>query len=136
MPPLSFQVGVKLFLENSEHKFLLLQRSPEKYPEVGEQWDIPGGRIDPGTPLLENLKREVREETALELGGAPMLIAAQDILKPDKHVVRLTYRGEANGTPKLSEEHSKFAWFSPEEMKQMEHLDKYVREILDGGIIK
>ncbi len=60
---MNLQVGVKALLKNSAGKYLLLRRNPEKYPEVGATWDIVGGRIDPGTPLFENLKREVYEET-------------------------------------------------------------------------
>src|SRR3990167_1376930 len=93
---MQLQVGVKAILRNEEGKILLLRRSQAKYPDVkGDVWDIVGGRIEPGTPLLDNLRREIREETGLQLQGVPKLIAAQDILKnPEKHVVRLTYIAE------------------------------------------
>ena len=71
---IELQVGVKLLLENAEGKFLLVRRNIRKYPEVGARWDIVGGRIEAGTPLLENLKREVREETRLSLLEEPRLI--------------------------------------------------------------
>jgi len=53
------QVGVKVILQREDDKVLLLRRNPRKYPEIGPKWDIVGGRIDIGFPLLENLKREV-----------------------------------------------------------------------------
>ena len=88
---MELQVGVKILLKNREGKFLLVRRNPKKYPEVGPKWDIIGGRIIPGTPLLENLQREIKEEVNLDYAGNPALVAAQDILKSaDKHVVRLT----------------------------------------------
>lgn len=128
------QVGVKVALKNREGKYLLLKRSPEKYPEVhrfGDVWDIVGGRIEIGTPLLENLKREVKEETGFELQSEPQLIAAQDILRlAEKHVVRLTYVAEVDGTPQLDEDHSEFGWFTIEEMKHMKDLDIYFTEVL------
>ncbi len=132
---MELQVGVKILLKNKESKFLLLQRNPAKYPEVGAKWDIVGGRINPGLPLLENLKREVMEEAGLEIIGEPKLIIAQDILKTDKHVVRLTYVGEAVGEVKLSEEHSEFRWLSIEEFSKLEPMDKYIKEILDKKLI-
>ncbi len=132
---MELQVGVKILLKNKEGKFLLLQRNPVKYPEVGAKWDIVGGRINPGLPLLENLKREVMEEAGLEIIGDPKLIIAQDILKTDKHVVRLTYIGEAVGEVKLSEEHSEFLWLSLEEFSKLEPMDKYIKEILDKKLI-
>src|SRR3989338_7224600 len=68
---IELQVGVKILLRNNEGKYLLLKRSPEKYPEIGARWDIVGGRIDAGTPLIENLRREVKEETGLEISSEP-----------------------------------------------------------------
>ncbi len=58
---MKLQVGVKALLRNGEGKYLLLRKSPERYPEIGAKWEIVGGRIEPGTPLLENLRREILE---------------------------------------------------------------------------
>jgi 8-oxo-dGTP diphosphatase len=124
------QVGVKAFFRNKDNKYLLLVRSPIKYPDIAKSWDIVGGRIDPGTPLFDNLKREVMEETQLTLEKEPKLIAAQDILRPDKHVVRLTFIGELDGEPILNEDHDEFGWFSKEEMLKLDNLDDFAREVL------
>ncbi len=126
------QVGVKIILKNFEGKVLLLKRNAEKYPGMKNTWDIPGGRIEPGTPLLENLKREIMEETSLVYTGNPILVCAQDILRPDKHVVRLTYSGEISGEPKLDEEHTDYTWVSLNELRTMEGVDEYLREAIDS----
>ncbi len=132
------QVGVKVFLKNKEGKYLLIRRSPVKYPDVKDAWDIVGGRIDPGSPLLENLRREVREETKLEITSEPRLIAAQDIIpNAEKHVVRLSYVAETVGEPELDRsENIEYRWFTVEEMKKQEGLDTYVREILDKKLLQ
>jgi len=93
-------------------------------------WDIVGGRINPGSPLLDNLKREVKEETNLDLTDIPQLVAAQDILLPDKHVVRLTYTAHIQGTPQVSDESLEHQWFSLDEIKQLDNLDKFFKEVL------
>lgn len=80
------QVGVKILLKNKEGRYLLLRRSLEKYPTATGRWDIVGGRIEAGKNLTENLKREIKEETGLELIGEPKLIAAQDIKIGRAHV--------------------------------------------------
>jgi ADP-ribose pyrophosphatase YjhB (NUDIX family) len=131
---MDLQVGVKILLKNTEGKYLLARRSPIKYPEVGAKWDIVGGRIDKGTSLIENLKREVMEETGLEIVGEPKLIAAQDILKTDKHVVRLTYVGQATGEVKLSEEQTEHKWLTLEEISTLEPLDSYFKEVFEKFI--
>jgi ADP-ribose pyrophosphatase YjhB (NUDIX family) len=133
---MELQVGVKILLKNPEGKFLLVRRSPKKYPEVGPRWDIVGGRIDPGTPLLENLKREVKEEIALDLTCEPRLAAAQDILRiSGRHVVRLTYFGTIEGQPVLDEDHDEYKWFGLKEILALpeEELDIYFRELLEKG---
>ncbi|MFC1612303.1 NUDIX domain-containing protein [Patescibacteria group bacterium] len=133
---MELQVGVKAFLKNKEDKYLLLKRSTEKYPEIKEDlWDIVGGRIDAGVPLIEALKREIKEETGLELNSSPDLIAAQDILHvPGRHVVRLTFTGVIDGEPILSDEHSEYGWFTIDEIKQKEGMDKFFKEIISKEI--
>ena len=133
---MELQVGVKALLKNDDGNYLLVRRSSEKYPEVGAKWDIVGGRIEPGSPLLENLKREIKEEVALDLVDEPTLVAAQDILRvPGKHVVRLTYVGTINGEPKLDDDHTEFRWLTLEELKSLDDLDIYVRELLNNNKI-
>jgi 8-oxo-dGTP pyrophosphatase MutT (NUDIX family) len=127
---MELQVGVKILMKNEKGKYLVLLRSAIKYPDAGEQWEIVGGRIDPGSPLLENLKREVKEETGLEITGKPKLIAAQDILKSTKHIVRLTYIGEGSGDVVLSDEHTDFKWLSLEDIKKLDPIDGYLTEVL------
>jgi 8-oxo-dGTP diphosphatase len=129
------QVGVKILLTNGDGRYLLLKRS-EKYGVLGDIWDIPGGRINPGFDLITNLKREIREETSLDYSGTPKLIAAQDILRhAGKHVVRLTYMGgQIEGDPVLDDENTAYMWSSLEEMKKMNDLDQYVKDLLDRGL--
>lgn len=133
---MELQVGVKALLKNSEGKFLLLRRNTDTYRDIKGEWDIVGGRIRPGTPFLENLKREIQEETSLTLQGEPELVAAQDILRvPGKHVIRLTFVGAIEGEPHLNEESAEFAWVSPEELKAESDLDIYVKELIEKKVI-
>ncbi len=131
---MELQVGVKIILQNEEGKYLILHRSKEKY-QIGAGGDIPGGRINPGTSLMTNLKREVMEETGLEIKGEPKLVLAQDILNPNKHIVRLTYSGFADGEVTLSEEHSEYRWLTLDEIKSLKQLDSYSREAFEKFLI-
>ena len=134
---MELQVGVKILLKNKDDKYLMVCRSAEKYPEMGAKWGILGGRINPGTSLMENLKREVMEESGLEISGDPKLISAQDILKLEgKHIVRLTYLGRADGEVKLSDEHTDYKWLSFEEIAKLEPMDRYFKEVLSDLILK
>lgn len=135
---MELQVGVKVLLKNPDGKYLLMRRS--KYESVfQDKWDIPGGRIDAGSSLSENLAREVFEETGLTMTSEPRIIGAQDIFIPQKerHVVRITYVGTAEGEPRLSEEHTEHTWVTLAELKALsaEELDHYVKALLEAGAI-
>lgn len=133
------QVGVKIFLQNKEGKYLLVKRNPAKYGTTSGSWDIVGGRIDVGSKLLENLKREVFEETKLDIEGEPILINAQDIINTDNglHVVRLSYQGKTSGEPILDKiENTEYLWLGLDEMKEMGDLDLFVKEIINKGLIE
>jgi len=131
------QVGVKIFLQNKDNKYLLVKRSQEKYKNTKGCWDIVGGRIEIGSNLIDNLKREVMEETKLEIISKPILVYAQDIIpNEEKHVVRLSYVGKTDGDPVLDiSENVEYKWLTIDEMKNHEDLDIYVKEIINGGLL-
>ncbi|OHA18287.1 MAG: hypothetical protein A2664_02385 [Candidatus Taylorbacteria bacterium RIFCSPHIGHO2_01_FULL_46_22b] len=134
---MTLQVGVKIFLRNPEGKFLLLKRSVA-YGKTKGSWDIVGGRIEAGTGLIENLRREVLEETKLTITSEPKLLYAQDIFVPSKdlHVVRLSFVGDTTGEPVLdTKENTDYKWLSLEELSKQEDLDVYVKEILDKNLL-
>lgn len=134
---MELQVGVKIILQNKEGKYLVILRSADKYPDAGAKWEIAGGRINPGTPLIENLRREVKEETGLEITGEPKLITAQDIFSKikNKQIVRLTYSGFADGEVKLSNEHTDYQWLSREELVKIEPIDPVLKEVFEKFIL-
>lgn len=138
MEEIKLQVGVKIFLRNKEGKFLIVKRNTEKYKGINGEWDIVGGRIEAGTKLLENLKREVREEIGLGILGEPKLLFAQDIIpNRDIHVVRLSYIGDTEGEPVLdTSENVEYKWLTLPDLKLQENLDVYVKEILELDLIK
>ncbi len=132
------QVGVKVLLKNPDSKILIVERSAEKYGNIEGSWDSVGGRINPGSILLENLSREVKEETQLEILNTPVLIAAQDIiLLSDRHIVRLTYTAFTIGEPILdTSENVAYRWLSFEELSKESKLDKYLYQLIQTGILR
>ena len=124
------QVGVKALIERNG-SYLFLRRSAA-FKAGPQKWDIPGGRIEPDEALEVALAREVREETGLNLSRVDTLLAAQDIFVADAdvHVVRLTYRGAAEGEVVISSEHDDYRWMTLEEVQGELYVDSYLKEVL------
>lgn len=130
---MNLQVGVKLVIVNKDGAILMLKRSG--YENLNDTWDIPGGRIDPTEPLLEALRREVREEIGATFRGTPTLLAAQDIFVTAKnlHVVRLTYRLQEDiELGELGDEHSEARYVSPDQIDTLS-VDPYLLELIDDS---
>ena len=129
---MELQVGVKAFIQNEEGKYLVMLRVKPYAGGAKPRWDIPGGRITPGEPLLQALAREIQEETRMTMQGEPRILYAQDILRNEGlHVVRLTFLAEAQGDVQLDgKEHSEYRWVTLVEFKTMDH-DKYLTPVLD-----
>lgn len=127
MVSMELQVGVKVLLRNSEGKYLLIKRSAQEQRGVGK-WDIPSGREEADTSLMENLAREVMEETGLTMASEPELIDVQDMQWPERHVVRIVYSARGDGTPRLSNEHTELGWFTADDIRTMNEdiFDKFL----------
>ncbi len=96
-------------------RFLLGLRPRAK--RHGGRWEFPGGKLDPGETLADALRRELREELALELTSAGgSLFVAQDPGSPfEVHFVA----AEASGEPEALE-HEEVRWISPAEGEKLD----------------
>jgi len=80
-------------------KLLLINRAVE--PSKGK-WSVPGGSVELGEPLVEALRREVREETGLEIeienvAGVFDLIVRDENENPQYHYVIIDFFARAIG---------------------------------------
>lgn len=60
-------IAVKAIIKNGEGRVLLLRQSYESAVDGAGRYHAPGGIVEPGETLLKALKREVFEETKLEI---------------------------------------------------------------------
>jgi len=91
---------------------LLARRGIE--PRLGF-WDLPGGFVEETEPPDVAVRRELREETGLELDSAEL----QRIdIEPygGKHVFSVTYVVTADGDPVAADDVAELRWFSPDEL--------------------
>ena len=82
-------IGVMILDDN---KVLLGHRSKDKKDTGGifeiDCWTLPGGKQEYFETFFECAKREVKEETNLEIGELKLFGAADDI-QPDRHYITL-----------------------------------------------
>jgi 8-oxo-dGTP diphosphatase len=93
-----------------DDRVLMLLRS-ERCRNSRHMWTIPGGMVEPQERLEEAVRREVREETGLEVSSAKFL-ALSDRSFDGQHWVSVLYLCEAAGTPQNKEPdmHEKLEW--------------------------
>ena len=108
-------------VKNSEGKILLHRRSDS------DAWSLPGGAMEIGESISETVKREVKEETGLEV--EPEYITG--IYSDPKHIIEYSdgeIRQEfsicfackaVQGNLRISEESLEIAFFTPQEIEQL-----------------
>jgi len=87
---------------------LFLKRNNQ--PAKGEWW-FPGGRIWEGESLEEALRREVKEETGLDVSSYKLINVYSRVF-PERHDVAIAYLCNCKkGKVKLNSEHSEYRLF-------------------------
>ena len=104
----------------------------------GNRWGIPGGKIERGEPSEDALRREVREETGLELADVRFVMVQDCIDSPEfmrpEHFLLLNYLGKAAATDvTLNDEAQEFRWLAPDEAFALD-LNQPTRLLLEETI--
>lgn len=111
---------VRAILEDERNKVLVLKRANTKY-EAGK-WNLPGGKIDYGISAEEMCRREIREETGLEILDLRFLFY-QDSLPShdaDMHCLALYFHGNASGIVRLNKESLDYLWIASKDIDKIE----------------
>ncbi len=115
-----FTVSVAAVITNEKKEVLLL----DHVLRLGSGWGFAGGFINEGEQIEKALRREVREETGLEIKNLKLLQ-----LRTVKRHIEILFSATATGEPKLnSREIKSLGWFTAD------NLPKDMNEILKAFI--
>ena len=143
-----FYVAVKALVCYGS-KFLLIKRTTEARGDY-YHWEFPGGRLEFGESPMQALKREINEETGLEVEKLILLNAWNSFKDECTEIIGLTYICTANGdNVMLSKEHSDYEWVTYEEMNDYNlvkgmsrpleelnrnYINKYINDNIGRGL--
>jgi len=119
-------------------KVLVVRRAREPARKL---YTLPGGVVEVGETLAEAVKREVREETALEveplaLAGEREVIARDAQGRTQRHFVILSFACRwLAGEPALSEELDEAHWLTPSELAGLATTEG-LAEIVDAAFAR
>lgn len=95
------------------------------------EWELPGGRPDPGEDPEAALAREFAEEISAAIAVGPILDCWNYEVLPGRHVMIVTYavtRREQT-LPQVSAEHRQFGWFALDRLAGLPMPEGYRRSI-------
>jgi ADP-ribose pyrophosphatase YjhB (NUDIX family) len=84
-------VGAIVLEHRGDGPFVLLVQRAN--PPLAARWSLPGGRVERGEKLADALRREVREETGLEV-KIGVLVEVVELIDEGFHYVILDYACE------------------------------------------
>jgi len=122
MNNVNVEITVECFVEK-DGKHLMLRRHPSKriLPNV---WIAPGGHQEPGEGLFACTRREIKEETGLEIKNIRLRAVGRGYLQDINtefafHILTATYAsGELISNPADGE----LIWLTPEEMLNLDNV--------------
>lgn len=116
-------------------RILMVERAGE--PLKG-WWSLPGGVVETGETLEEAIRREVREETGLEISGLEFLQVFERIMRDDAgraeyHYVLVDYLCRpAGGVLQSGDDAGKVAWMTESELRGLRITDGTPEVIAKG----
>jgi 8-oxo-dGTP diphosphatase len=128
------RIAAKAVIVNEAGKVLLLREAPTYVEGTNHgKYGLPGGRINPGEVFLDGLKREVAEETGLEVRVVrPVHVDEwRPVIKGvlNQIVGMFMLCEPVTREIVLSEEHDDYRWIDPGETDDYEMMPAEVRAI-------
>jgi len=121
------RIACKAFICHDSKVLILEEATTYVDGSHAGKYHLPGGRVEPGEYFLHGLRREVKEETGLEITiVAPLYIGEWRPIIQGKaqQIIGIFFVCEStNSQITLSEEHASYQWIDPAEYSRFPLLD-------------
>jgi 8-oxo-dGTP diphosphatase len=121
----------------SQGRVLVVKRGA---PPLEGEWSIPGGMLEVGETLVEGVRRELAEETGIEVRVHGVIEVFERIsldaeAKPEYHYVILDYYCEAiRGQARPGGDATNVAWISEQELEKYS-LNSAAQEVIRKAFV-
>ncbi len=127
------EITIKAVVVKDKQEVLILKRAKDELFNRGK-WDLPGGKLEKGETIPEALRREVKEETGLDV-KVENIINFSELPKEHKHFknekrgLRFLVRYQGGEAKVNSKEHEKHLWLSIDEaIEKLNPKDEFENE--------
>lgn len=118
-----------------KNKLLIVKKSPLEKIDAG-LWTIPGGKIEKNEPIIEGLKREIKEEVNLEINSYQWI--GEDVFESNGFYFHAQHflckpKKAANQKIKLDKSLTDYYWLKKEEIENFQlpkNIKKRILQIL------
>ena len=123
-------------LVSNENKEIFLARS-HKWKD---KWIVPGGHLDFGETLEACAKREVKEETNLDIEDVTLIDVQESVFSEEfynkRHMIFLDYSAKVvNSDVILNDELQEYGWFSFEDALKLDlnsSTRRFIEKFIEG----
>lgn len=123
-----YSVSVGAAVHDTRGRFLAIQRWDN------QRWELPGGMVESGEPVLDALRREVEEETGYQVMPTTLSGVYQNVVLDVLSLVLDC--GLLGGSPTITSEATAVEWLTPADI-QARMTEAFAVRLLDsqsGGV--
>ncbi|MHA1754846.1 MAG: NUDIX domain-containing protein [Candidatus Odinarchaeia archaeon] len=126
-------IAVDGIIEVEAEKYILIKR---KFPPFKDYWAIPGGIVKYGESVEAALKREIKEETSLDVSIKKLVgVYSNPNRDPRGHVISICYLCKIEkGTPQAKSDAEELKIFTVDEIKNLKLAFDHLKMLKDAGV--
>ena len=126
--PRSQIVAVAALIFN-QGRVLAMRRASHRDAGAG-LWETLSGRVEPGEEPVDAIRREIMEESGLEVELDERPFDAYAAMRGSQNMMVLVYLGQARGSDvRRSDEHDAHDWLMPSEFAERSSLTRLVESV-------